>query len=381
MQFPTSKLPHLGTTIFTTMTQLASKYKAINLSQGFPNFQTDPELLALSHEAFLQNHNQYAPLVGYLPLVEAILDKTNTLYKSDYTQDELCVTAGATQGIFTIISAMIKPGDEVIVLKPAYDCYEPAIQLNGGIPVLIELKAPHYQVDWDEVKVAITAKTRMIIINSPHNPTGMVFAEADMQALSQLVENTDILILSDEVYEHMTFDGRKHLSVAAYPTLKERSFITASFGKTFHVTGWKMGYVLAPQKLMKEFKKIHQYLIFCVNHPLQVAISEYIKKEEKYLNLPTFYQEKRDYFLSLMKESRFKFIPAQGTYFQLLDYSLISDENDIDFTHRLITAYGLAAIPVSVFNKDKICRKKIRICFAKDNQTLEAAASVMNSVS
>jgi methionine aminotransferase len=380
MQTINSKLPHIGTTIFTKMSKLATEYNAENLSQGFPNFKADTNLLELVNKAMKDNLNQYAPLAGLPELNEAVLQKTNNLYGSQYTQEEICITAGATQAIFTSLAASIHPGDEVIVFKPAYDCYEPAVELFGGKSIPIEMKAPDYKIDWNEVQSKMSPKTKMILINSPHNPTGKVFTEDDMKALSLLTEYTDILILSDEVYEHMTFDGRPHLSIANYPELKERSFITASFGKTFHVTGWKLGYVLAPKNLMKEFKKIHQYNVFCVNHPMQVAISQYIKDKNTYLSIPKFYQQKRDYFLSLLKDSRFKCIPTEGTYFQMADYSAISDEKDTDFTLRMIKEYGLAAIPVSVFNKDQKCHKMIRFCFAKTDETLEKAAEIINRI-
>ena len=380
MKSITSKLPHIGTTIFTKMSKLAQEHQAINLSQGFPNFEADSKLLEMQNQAVKNHHNQYAPLAGLPKLNQAVLHKTNSLYRSNYKEDEICMTAGATQAIFTSLAASIHPGDEVIVLKPAYDCYEPAVELFGGKPIPIEMKAPTYEVDWNEVQDKVSSKTKMIMINSPHNPTGKVFSEADMQALIQIVNNTNILILSDEVYEHMTFDGRPHLSVAKYPELQSRSFLTASFGKTFHVTGWKLGYVLAPKLLMKEFKKVHQYNVFCVNHPMQVAISEYIADKNTYLNLPSFYQKKRDQFLSLIQNSRFEFTPSEGTYFQMASYRSISNEKDTDFTLRLIKEFGLAAIPVSVFNKDEKCRKMIRFCFAKTDGTLEKAAEIINRI-
>jgi methionine aminotransferase len=376
----TSKLPHIGTTIFTKMSKLAQENKAINLSQGFPNFEANPKLIDLASNALKNHHNQYAPLAGLPSLTEAVINKTNQLYHSDYSMEEVCITAGATQAIFTSLAASIHSGDEIIVFKPAYDCYEPAIELSGGKPIPIEMKAPNYEVDWNEVKSNITSKTKMIIINSPHNPTGKVFTENDMQSLIQLVEDTNILLLSDEVYEHMTFDGRSHLSVAKYPELQKRSFLTSSFGKTFHVTGWKLGYVLAPKMLMKEFKKVHQYNVFCVNHPMQVAVSQYLEDGSTYLSIPEFYQQKRDYFLSLINNSRFEFTPSEGTYFQMADYSAITDEKDTDFTLRMIKEFGLATIPVSVFNKDQKCHKMIRFCFAKTDETLAKAAKIINQI-
>lgn len=303
------------------------------------------------------------------------------LYGQNYDpESEITITAGATQAIFTAISAFVKKNDEVIVFKPAYDCYEPTIELYGGKPVLIEMKAPKYRIDWDAVKQKINVKTKMIIINTPHNPSGTVLTKADLKALEKIVEDTDILILSDEVYEHIIFDGREHQSVARFPKLAERAFITYSFGKTFHVTGWKMGYCIAPKALMTEFRKVHQYNVFCVNHPFQVALNEYMQKPEHYLELPAFYQEKRDFFLEAIKDSKFEFTPAQGTFFQTVSYKNITDEKDTDFAIRLIEEKQLAAIPVSVFNKNRRDDKVLRFCFAKKNETLKKAAEVINSL-
>ncbi len=375
-----SKLPNVGQTIFTTMSKLANEYKAINLSQGFPNFPTDVKLKELAQNAVAENHNQYAPLQGLPKLTEKIIEKTNTLYNSTYSNEEVCVTAGATQAIFTIFSTFLKPSDEVIIFKPAYDCYEPAIELNNAIPVLVEMKAPSYSIDWEEVKQLITSKTKMIVVNNPHNPSGKVFTLEDMQALENIVKDTNILVLSDEVYEHMTFDGSSHLSVAKFPELQKRSFLVASFGKTFHVTGWKLGYVLAPKELMEEYKKVHQYNVFCVNHPMQVALAEYLENSENYLQLSDFYQQRRDFFNSFLAQSSFEFTPTQGSYFQLADYSKVSDLKDTDFCLHLIKDYGIAAIPVSVFNKDEKCRKVIRFCFAKDEETLTKAGKILAKI-
>ncbi|HET8810435.1 MAG TPA: methionine aminotransferase [Flavobacteriaceae bacterium] len=376
-----SKLPHLKPTIFKTIGEMAVKHDAINLSQGFPNFPTDPELIQLANQAMKVGKNQYAPMAGVFELRKTLCEKLNRLYNSDYhPETDITLTAGATQAIFTAISAFIKKDDEVIVFKPAYDCYEPAIELNGGKPILIQMQAPDYQIDWEEVQQKITPKTKMVLINTPHNPSGKMLSESDMKTLEKLLDGTDILLLSDEVYEHITFDGKSHQSVAKFPKLAERALITYSFGKTFHVTGWKMGYCVAPKLLMQEFQKVHQYNVFCVNHPVQVALNEYLQTPEHYLQLSEFYQEKRDLFLELIKGSRFEFIPSEGTYFQLLDFSKITQESDMDFTEHLIKEHKLAAIPVSGFNKNQQDDKMLRFCFAKTDETLKKAADVIQSI-
>jgi len=381
MKPPTSKLPNLGTTIFTKMTKLANEHQAINLSQGFPDFSPDPKLLEQVTKALHSAKNQYAPLQGIFSLRETLCNKLNQLYGSNYQpQTDITLTAGATQAIFTAISAFIKAEDEVIVFKPAYDCYEPAIELYGGKPVLIQMRAPDYQIDWEEVAANISSKTKMIIINSPHNPSGKILQKKDLEQLQQLVKNTNILILSDEVYEHLVYDNQKHYSVARFPQLAERSLITYSFGKTFHVTGWKLGYCVAPKELMREFNKLHQYNVFCVNHPMQVAINAYLQNEKHYLSLAEFYQQKRDLFLSLIKDSRLEFTPSQGTYFKTASYKGITQEKDTDFALRLIKEKGLATIPVSVFNKDQQDDYMLRFCFAKTEETLKAAAEIINSI-
>ena len=376
-----SKLPNLGTTIFTKMSKLAQEHNAINLSQGFPDFPPDQKLLELVKQGLDENHNQYAPLAGLISLRKTLAEKLYKSYGSRYSaEEEITITAGATQAIFTAISAFIRQDDEVIVFKPAYDCYEPAIELYGGKPILVEMKAPTYKIDWQEVSAKITSKTKMIVINTPHNPSGTVLEQEDLVQLQQLVENTNILILSDEVYEHLIYDDKKHQSVARFPKLAERSLITYSFGKTFHVTGWKVGYCVAPEELMKEFRKVHQYNVFCVNHPMQWALNEYLQKPEHYLELSTFYQEKRDYFLQQIKNSRLELIPAQGTYFQTASYKNITTEKDTDFALRLIKEKGLATIPVSVFNKDQKDELMLRFCFAKKKETLAKAAAIINSL-
>ena len=376
-----SKLPNLGITIFTKMSKLAQEHNAINLSQGFPDFPPDQKLLELVKQGLDENHNQYAPLAGLISLRKTLAEKLFKSYGSRYSaEEEITITAGATQAIFTAISAFIRKDDEVIVFKPAYDCYEPAIELYGGKPILVEMKAPTYKIDWQEVSAKITSKTKMIVINTPHNPSGTVLEQEDLVQLQQLVENTNILILSDEVYEHLIYDDKKHQSVARFPKLAERSLITYSFGKTFHVTGWKVGYCVAPEELMKEFRKVHQYNVFCVNHPMQWALNEYLQKPDHYLELSTFYQEKRDYFLQQIKNSRLELIPAQGTYFQTASYKNITTEKDTDFALRLIKEKGLATIPVSVFNKDQKDELMLRFCFAKKKETLAKAAAIINSL-
>ncbi len=376
-----SKLPNLGTTIFTKMSKLAQEHNAINLSQGFPDFPPNQKLLEFVKQGLDENHNQYAPLAGLISLRKTLAEKIFKNYGSRYSaEEEITITAGATQAIFTAISAFIRKDDEVIVFKPAYDCYEPAIELYGGKPILVEMKAPTYKIDWQEVSAKITSKTKMIVINTPHNPSGTVLEKEDLLQLQQLVENTNILILSDEVYEHLIYDGKEHQSVARFPKLAERSLITYSFGKTFHVTGWKVGYCVAPKELMKEFRKVHQYNVFCVNHPMQRALNEYLQKPEHYLELSAFYQEKRDYFLQQIKNSRLELIPAQGTYFQTASYKNITDEKDTDFALRLIKEKGLATIPVSVFNKNQKNELMLRFCFAKKKETLEKAAAIINSL-
>ncbi|PCI35514.1 MAG: methionine aminotransferase [Flavobacteriaceae bacterium] len=374
----TSKLPHVGTTIFTVMSQMAQEYKALNLSQGFPNFEASPELIRFTSEAMKNGYNQYAPMAGALPLREQIAIKTEKLYGKNYDVDaEITVTAGATQAIFTIITAFLKKDDEVIIFKPAYDCYEPAIELVGAKSVAIQLESPFFSVDWEAVKNAITPNTKMMIINSPHNPSGTIWSAGDMQQLSDLLEGTNILLLSDEVYEHIIFDGEQHQSAGMFPKLAERAFIVSSFGKTFHITGWKLGYVVAPKELMVEFRKVHQFNVFSVHSPSQIGLAEYLKNEDNYLCLNGFYQQKRDLFLEALKESRFKITPTQGTFFQLLEYQDISLENDVDFSKRLVKEFGIASIPISVFNTKEADMNVLRFCFAKTDETLLKAAELL----
>jgi len=376
-----SKLPKVGTSIFTVMSQLASENNAINLSQGFPDFDCDAELLDLVSSSLNRGLNQYAPMAGVMGLREEISRKALSLYGTEYhPESEITITAGATQAIYTVIAAMINEGDEVIIFTPAYDCYEPSIELNGGRPIFVQMHAPDYKIDWDHVKKLITQRTKMIIINTPHNPTGVVLKDDDMLALEKIISDTDIVLLSDEVYEHIIFDGEKHQSASKYPKLAERAFIVASFGKTFHATGWKMGYCLAPKNLMKEFRKAHQFIVFSVNTPVQYALAAYLKNENNYLELGSFYQQKRDFFVDLIKDSKFEILKSSGTYFQLLSYKNISEEKDTDFAIRLTKENKLASIPVSVFYHQNIDEKVLRFCFAKKEETLKRAAEVINKL-
>jgi methionine aminotransferase len=369
-----SKLPQVGTNIFTTMSALANETGAINLSQGFPDYSCSPELIELVNKAMQNGHNQYAPMAGVMALREQIAIKTERLYGTVYNPDtEITVTAGATQAIFTAISAVIHPNDEVIMFEPAYDCYAPAIKLMGGVVKSLELEPPNYRIAWDMVKRLINNKTRMIILNSPHNPTATILSKEDIDELSALVKHQDILILSDEVYEHLVFDGQTHHSMARYPELQQRSLIVSSFGKTFHNTGWKMGYCLAPAYLTNEFRKIHQFLVFSVNTPLQYAVAEYLKDENTYLSLPDFFQQKRDYFRKGLENTRFKLLPCLGSYFQTVTYDAITDEKDTDFAIRLTKEAGVAAIPVSAFYRKGTDRHVLRFCFAKRQETIDIA--------
>lgn len=377
----TSKLPTVGTTIFTTVGNLAKEHNANDLSQGFPNFEADKKLIDLVYDAMTAGHNQYAPMQGYYGLRESISDKMEQAHGTSYhPETEITVTVGATQAIFTAISAFVHQNDEVVVIKPAYDCYEPAISLNGGIPVYLQLNAPVYEIDWKAFEKLITSKTRMVIINTPHNPTGRMLTKADMLKLEAILKPTNIILLSDEVYEHIAFDGNVHQSACRFPDLANRSFICASFGKTFHVTGWKLGYCAAPAALMKEFKKVHQFAVFCVDHPVQRAMAEYLKNRENYTNLNAFYQHKRDFFLDGIADSRFEYVPSKGTYFQLLDYSNITNEPDTDFAKKLIIDHKLASIPISSFNVDNKDNKVLRFCFAKKQETLVQAIAILNQL-
>ncbi|GAA3634024.1 methionine aminotransferase [Flavivirga jejuensis] len=376
-----SKLPNVGTTIFSIMSKLSNEYNAINLSQGFPNFESDQKLTDLVNKAMNSGYNQYAPMAGNLELREAIAKKIDLLYGTSYhPENEITVTAGATQAIFTIITTFINPNDEVIIFRPAYDSYEPAITLNGGKTVSIQLEAPNFSVNWSDVKSKVNSRTKMIIVNTPHNPSGTVFSKEDMMQLEDITKNTNIIVLSDEVYEHMIFDDEKHQSACIFSDLKSRSFVVASFCKTFHNTGWRVGYCCAPKALMEEFMKVHQFNVFCIHHPTQKGIADYMKAPSHYLDLPVFYQQKRDLFLDLIKDSRFKFTASKGTYFQVLDYSEITQEYDVDYAKRLTMEYGIASIPLSVFNNNNLDNKVLRFCFAKTDDTLKRAADVLNGI-
>jgi methionine transaminase len=370
-----SKLPSVGTTIFTIMSHLSHEYKAINLAQGFPDFPCSPQLITLVSEYMKKGFNQYAPMAGIFPLREIISEKTLELYDVKFNSEkEITVTSGATEACYAAITAFIQKDDEVIIFEPAFDCYVPAIELSGGKPVFVELQYPDYKIDWADVKKKISSLTKMIIINSPHNPTGSVFTSADLDRLTELVRGTNIIILSDEVYEHIVFDNQVHQSVLLRSELRERSLVISSFGKTFHITGWRMGYCLAPEPLSTEFRKVHQYLTFSAPTPMQYALAEFLKNKDEYLQLPALFQKKRDLFLSMMKDSNFKFIPSSGTYFQLMSYKNISQENDVDYAARLTKETGVASIPISVFFKNRRDDKILRFCFAKENDTLERAA-------
>lgn len=377
----TSKLPKVGTTIFTVMSSLANEYGAINLSQGFPNFPVSDELISLINHYMKKGYNQYAPMMGIKELREVISEKTFNLYNVKYNSDsEITVTSGGTEAVFDAITSVVKTGDEVIVFEPAYDCYVPAIELNGGVPIYISLKYPDYKIDWNEVKNKISAKTKLIIINTPHNPTGAVLSESDLKKFANIVHNTNIFIISDEVYEHIIFDGLKHNSLMTIPELQQRSFIISSFGKTFHATGWKTGYCVAPKELTVEFRKIHQFVTFSTFTPLQYALADFLKNPTNYNGLPEFYEKKRNTFLNSVKNSKFTFIPSKGSYFQNLCYSAISNEPDYDLAIRLTKEIGVASVPLSAFYHDKKDEKILRFCFAKDDETLKRAGEKLSKL-
>jgi methionine aminotransferase len=376
-----SKLPTVGTTIFTVMSRLAQEHHAINLSQGFPDFECAPALRALIPKYFNAGLNQYPPMAGVAALREIVAEKSATLYGTNYDPEhEVTIVPGATYGIFTAVTAFVRPGDEVIVFEPAYDSYVPAIEVNGGKPVFVRLQYPDYSIDWQAVGRAITPKTRMLIINTPNNPTASVFSAEDMRALEGMLRNTNIVVISDEVYEHLIYDGGQHESVSRYPGLAERSFVVSSFGKTYSVTGWKMGYVLAPRELMAEFRKVHQFNVFVANGPLQYVLAEHMKDRDAYLSLGGFYQSKRDFFLSALKGSRFRPLPSRGTFFQNLAYDAITDEKDTDLAVRLTKEKGVASIPLSVFYHDGHCDRVLRFCFAKSEDTLARGAAILRAL-
>ncbi len=371
---PPSRLPGVGTTIFTVMSALAAEKNAVNLGQGFPDFDCDPGIVDAVAAAMRAGHNQYPPMAGVPRLRQAIAAKIASLYGHQYSWDsEITVTAGATQGILTAILCAVHPGDEVIVLEPCYDSYLPAIELAGATAVPVALEAPAFRVPFDKLAAAITPRTRMILINTPHNPTGTIWRAGDMDQLAQILAGTDILLLSDEVYEHMVYDGQRHESVSRHPELARRSFVISSFGKTYHVTGWKVGYVAAPAALMAEFRKVHQFNVFTVNTPVQHGLADYMADAAPYLQLSAFYQAKRDFFRAGLAASRFKLLPSDGTYFQCVDYSAISDLSEADFAMWLTREIGVAAIPVSAFYSQPRESGVVRFCFAKKEETLALA--------
>jgi methionine aminotransferase len=384
MHYPasiSSKLPQASTSIFSVMSKMASDYGAINMSQGFPDFPISSELIQLVNKYMTNGLNQYAPMQGVLSLRSAITEKVKFLYGAEYNPEtEVTITAGATQALFTAIMALVKEGDEVIIFTPAYDSYAPAIELAGGKTVYLPLQSPDYRIDWDQVKKIINSKTRMILINTPHNPTGTILEKEDLLELEKITNGNDIIILSDEVYEHIIFDDYRHESVSKYPGLAQRSLIVGSFGKTFHATGWKMGYCIAPENLMNEFRKIHQFNVFSVNTPIQYALAEYLQNKANYLGIGKMYQDKRDLFLKLIEGSRFKPVKCNGTYFQLLNYSAISKESDVRFAEMLTKDHQIASIPISVFYKNPQDEKVLRFCFAKTDDTIERAAAILNSI-
>jgi methionine aminotransferase len=376
-----SKLPNVGTTIFTVMSGLANQVGAINLSQGFPNFNPSPRLQQLVTEHMAKGDNQYSPMPGVPALRERIAEKIELTYRAKVNPDtEITVTAGGTQAIFCAIAAFVRPGDEVILLEPCYDSYRPSVETVGGVPVVHALSAPDYAVDWAAVGRLITPRTRMLCINTPQNPTGTILRESDMLAINDLLRGTNILLMSDEVYEHLIFDGEQHASVLRYPELYARSLAIYSFGKTYHNTGWKTGYCVAPPELTREFRKVHQFNVFSANHPMQAAFADFMADPAEYLGLPDFYQQKRDFFLQAMANTRFKPLTCKGTYFQLFDYSAIPsarDEPDLDFCKRLTTDFGVAAIPVSAFYSDGRDDNVVRFCFAKTEDLLERAGKAL----
>ncbi len=380
MDRPASKLPDIGTTIFTVMSQMASNHGALNLSQGFPDFSAPQALLDRVCHHLSTGHNQYAPMSGLPVLRERIAEKTQRLYGRDTDpEQEVTVTSGATEALFCAIEAFVHDGDEVIVFDPAYDSYDPAIRLAGGLPVHLPLTGPGFTIDFDRLTDAIGPRTRMIVLNTPHNPTGAVIDTEAMTRLATLLRDTPILLLSDEVYEHIIFDGHRHESLLRRPELAERALVVSSFGKTYHATGWKVAYVVAPPALTQEFQRIHQFVQFCVSTPMQYALADFLASDpQHYLELPAFYQRKRDLFCGLLAESRFRFTPSAGTYFQLLDYSGITDEPDVEFARRLTREAGIASIPVSVFQKRPPANQRLlRLCFAKHDSTLEQAAEIL----
>lgn len=370
-----SKLPDIGTTIFTVMSGLAAEHNAINLGQGFPDYQISEELVAKVNEVMQKGFNQYVPMQGYLPLRESIAEKIEFLYQTKIDPaSQITITPGGTYAIYTAFTTFLQPGDEVIVFEPAYDSYIPNIEINGAIAVRISLDFPEYKINWNTVREKITTKTRGIIINSPHNPTGAVLTSNDITELKKIVADTNIIIISDEVYEHLIFDNIQHESILKHPDLLERSFVCFSFGKTYNCTGWKLGYAISSPSLMAEFRKVHQFNCFCCHTPSQVALADFLKNREAYLSLGPLLQQKRDYFIKALSQSKFDLLPSHGSYFICAKYDRISNESDKDFAVRLTKEYGVATIPVSSFYKDGTDNKVIRFCFSKKEETLDAAA-------
>ncbi len=374
--FIQSKLPNVGTTIFTVMSSLAVKHNAINLGQGFPDFPMNERLTALVNQSMKQGQNQYVHMCGLPTLRERLSEKVNTSYHCQINPDtEITVTPGGTYAIYTAFTTILQPADEVILFEPAYDSYIPNIEINGAIAVPISLEYPDYSIDWQKVKDRVTKKTKAIIINSPHNPTGVVLTENDINELREIVKGTEIFIISDEVYEHLIFDQKEHLSILRYPDLFERTFVCFSFGKVYHCTGWKLGYCIAPEKLMKEFRKVHQFNCFTCNSPMQHAIASFIEDKDQYLSLGNFLQQKRDYFQNLMKETPFRPLPSHGSYFQLYSYEGLNELSENEFAIQLTEQAGVATIPVSAFYKKPVDNKVLRFCFAKKEATLEVAVN------
>jgi methionine aminotransferase len=376
-----SRLPEVGTSIFTVMSQMALEHGAINLSQGFPDFGVSKELIRLIHKNMLEGHNQYAPMAGAPSLrsiISAVIEKTYQVKFSPET--EITITAGGTEALFSVIASLVSTGDEVIVFDPAYDSYDPAIRLNGGIPVHINLNAPTFGIDWDVVRSKITTKTKMIMINTPHNPSGAVLSEQDLETLEEITLKHGLFVLSDEVYERIIFDKIPHQSVLRFPGLASRSIAVFSFGKTFHATGWKVGYAVAPENISREIRKTHQFITFSVNTPVQLALAEYMADSENYVHLGKFYQQKRDFFLNIIKSSRFEPMACYGSYFQLLSYQAVSNKPDKEMAEWLTKEHGLASIPVSVFYKDGTDHQLLRFCFAKGEDTLERAGKILQKL-
>lgn len=377
----TSRLPDVGTTIFDVMTKMANEHGAINLSQGFPDFDIDPKLISLVHEFMVKGHNQYATMLGVAPLRQILSDIVYNTYQHRVSwESDITVTSGATEGIFACISAFISPGDEVILFDPAYDSYDPAIRLNGGVPVQINLTYPGFSIDWDQVRKKINARTRMIMINTPHNPTGSILKKSDLEELEKIALKHNLIVLSDEVYERLVYDDQRHHSVLSLPGLASQSLAIFSFGKTFHATGWKMGYVVAPEYLSREVRKTHQFIVYSVNTPIQYALSEYLKTPEHYTSLGKFYQQKRDFFLAQMQGSSFEPLKSEGSYFQVFSYRNLSDKPDVEMAEEMTKKHKVACIPISVFYKDRTDNRLLRFCFGKKKETLEKAVRILREL-